>query len=267
MKVTTATLRKMKQGGEKITMLTAYDYPTALIVDEAGTDIILIGDSLGNVVLGYEDTTRVTMEDIIHHTRAVSRAVKRSLVVADMPFLSCATGVRDAVINAGRLIQEGGATMVKVEGGDEVISEISAIIKAGIPVMGHLGLQPQSVHKYGGFFVQGKDDEAAERIKRDAVRLQEVGVSAIVLECVPAPLAKEITESLDIPTIGIGAGADCDGQVLVLHDMLGFYHGKVAKFVKQYASLAKNMKEAISEYNKEVKDSSFPTDEHSFFVR
>ncbi len=264
MKITTATLKKKKQKGEKITMLTAYDYPTALIVDRAGTDMILVGDSLGNVVLGYDNTTKVTMEDMIYHTKMVVRAAAESLVVADLPFLSCSTGVRDAVINAGRLVMEGGASMVKLEGGAEFCEEVRAIVRAAIPVMGHIGLQPQSVHKYGGYFIQGKDDDTAEQILNDAKSLEEAGASALLLECVPASLARRVTDAVSIPTIGIGAGVGCDGQVLVLHDMLGLYHGKTSKFVKKYADLSKIIEDAVSEYNNEVRNSSFPGDEHSF---
>jgi len=263
-RITSNTIRKMKLNGEKITMLTAYDYGTALILDEAGIDIILVGDSLGNVVLGYDDTTKVTMEDMIHHTKAVTRAAKNCLVVADMPFLSYNTGARDAVINAGRLIREGGANMIKLEGGVEIIEEVSAIIKAGIPVMGHLGLQPQSVHKYGGFFIQGRNEKDADKILNDALTLQKAGVSSIVLECVPKSLAEKITKSLEIPTIGIGAGDKCDGQVLVIHDILGLYHKKPAKFVKQYASVADIISKAASDYISEVKDGTHPDAEHSF---
>lgn len=264
MKTTTQTLLKLKEEGKKIAMLTAYDYPTALLVDEAGADVILVGDSLGNVVLGYDNTTYVTMDDMVHHTKAVTRAVKNALVVADMPFLSYHQGIYESVKNAGRLVQEGGANAVKLEGGREIIDDIKAIIKAGIPVMGHIGLLPQSVNKIGGYFVQGKDEEAQNRMIEDAKALQDAGCFAIVIECVKKELGEKITRELKIPTIGIGAGVHCDGQVLVLHDMLGLYHKKAAKFVKQYAEVANIMQEAIKNYVSDVKSEKFPTDEHSF---
>lgn len=263
-KITTATIRKKKANAEKIVMLTAYDYPTAKLVDAAGVDIILVGDSVGNVVLGYPDTTHVTMEDMLHHVGAVSRANTNAMVLGDMPFLSYHTGTADAVENAGRLIREGGAGAVKLEGGADFAEEVRAIVRAGIPVCGHLGLTPQSVHKFGGYFIQGKTDSDAERIVADAHALEDAGVFAIVLECVPQGLAARITKELSVPTIGIGAGNACDGQVLVSHDMLGMYQNKVAKFVKQYADLGNQYVEAVKQYIEEVKAGTFPDEEHSF---
>lgn len=263
-KFTTATLRKRKTEGGKITMLTAYDYPFAKLIDEAGIDMILVGDSLGQVVLGYDDTTKVTMEDMLHHTKAVVRGVQSAMVVADMPFLSYHTSDYDAVVNAGRLIQEGGAGAVKLEGGRDMYGAISKIVRAQIPVIGHLGLTPQSILAFGGYYIQGKTDAAAQKLKDDAKAIEEAGVSALVLECVPKALAAEITETLSIPTIGIGAGSGCDGQVLVSYDMTGLYPKKVAKFVKQYVDLSTLFAGAVTEYIKEVKEGSFPSDEHSF---
>lgn len=263
-KVTTATIRKKKLDAEKIVMLTAYDYPTARLADQAGMDIIIVGDSLGNVVLGYKDTTRVTMDDMLHHIRAVSRADTNAMVMGDMPFLSYHAGVADAVQNAGRIIREGGAGAVKLEGGAAFADEVRAIVRAGIPVCGHLGLTPQSVHKFGGHFVQGKTQKDAEQIMADALALQEAGVFALVLECVPRQLAGELTAKLRIPTIGIGAGNLCDGQVLVSHDMLGMYQGRVAKFVKPYANLGEQYAAGVKAYISEVKDGSFPDEAHSF---
>jgi len=265
-KVTTSTFRKMKREKEKITMITAYDYPTAKIYDECGVDSILVGDSLGMVILGYEDTTRVTMDDMIHHSKAVARGAKNALVVTDMPFLSYHTGVYDAVRNAGRIIQEGNATAVKLEGGREVTDEIRAIIKAGIPVMGHIGLTPQSINNLGGFYIQGKTLEKAQKLIDDAKALEDAGVFSIVLECVPAELAEIITSQLSVPTIGIGAGKGCDGQVLVSHDLLGMYQGKVPSFVKQYEDIGSKMSAAVSRYIEEVKNSVFPSDEQSFHL-
>lgn len=263
-RITTATIRKMKEENQKITMLTAYDYPTAKLLDEAQVDSILVGDSLGMVVLGYEDTTQVTMEDMLHHVKAVTRGVKNALVVADMPFLSYHLGVEKAVYNAGRFIQEAKAQAVKLEGGREVVEEIKAIIKAGIPVMGHIGLTPQSIHNLGGYYVQGKTDEQAKKLIEDAKILEDAGVFAIVLELVPAEIASIISKQISIPTIGIGAGVGCDGQVLVTHDMIGLFQGNIAKFVKQYCEVGKSIKEAVINYNKDVKAGIFPSEEHSF---
>jgi 3-methyl-2-oxobutanoate hydroxymethyltransferase len=263
-KVTTAVIRDMKKKNQKITMLTAYDYGTAAVVDEAGIDIILVGDSLGMVVLGYESTLPVTMEDMIHHTKAVCRAAKRSMVLGDMPFMSYQVSVEEAVRNAGRFLQEAGAQGVKLEGGREVAEATRRIATAGIPVMAHLGLTPQSVHQLGGYKVQGKGDAAARRMTEDARILEEAGAFAVVLECVPVQLAREITESLTIPTIGIGAGVHCDGQVLVVNDMLGIFERFTPKFVKKYANLNLQMKEAVRQYCEEVRTGVFPDDAHSF---
>jgi 3-methyl-2-oxobutanoate hydroxymethyltransferase len=263
-KVTTAVIRKMKQNGEKITMLTAYDFSTAAVMDEAGIDMILIGDSLAMVVLGYDSTLPVTMEDMLHHTKAVSRAVERAMVIGDMPFMSYQASVEEAVRNAGRFMKEAGAHGVKLEGGREVAEVTRRISSAGIPVMAHLGLTPQSVHQLGGYKVQGKEADAATRIKEDAKILQENGAFSLVLEAVPAALAAEITDSLDIPTIGIGAGVNCDGQVLVVNDMLGLFEKFTPKFVKKYANLNVDMKKAIEQYLSEVRESTFPGPEHSF---
>lgn len=263
-KITTNTLRKMKSKGEKITMLTAYDFPTAKVLDESGIDILLVGDSLGMVVLGYENTTRVTIADILHHTKAVTRATKRSFVVADMPFLSCHVSKEQAVENAGKLIQEGLADAVKIEGGSDYFDTIAHIVKANIPVMGHLGLMPQSVLREGGYFIKGKEAEEIAQLKADALKLQEIGVCAIVLESVTAEIAKEVTALLDIPIIGIGSGKHTDGQVLVFHDVVGYYHGYVPQFVKQYATMADTIKKAVSQYNEEVKQGKFPEEIHTF---
>ncbi len=257
-------LKEMKAANEKIAMLTAYDYPFASIVDEAGIEIILVGDSLGMVVLGYDSTIPVTLDDTIRHTQAVVRGTKNAMVVADMPFLTYQVSPSQALMNAGRLIQEGGAQAVKLEGGREVANTVHTIVSAGIPVMGHLGLTPQSVHQLGGYKVQGRTEEAAKRLKEDALILQEAGAFSLVLEAVPMELAKEVTEELNIPTIGIGAGPHCDGQVLVLHDLLGVFQKFTPKFVKRYAELGKMAKEAIEEYRKDVKEGKFPTEEHSY---
>ena len=236
MKNTVLTFKEAKEKHEKLTMLTAYDYSTAKLIDEAGINSILVGDSLGMVCLGYEDTLSVTMEDMIHHTRAVTRGAKNALVVADMPFMSYQTSVYDAVVNAGRLMKEGRAQAVKLEGGKEVVEQIKAIVNASIPVVAHIGLTPQSINAFGGFKVQGKSEEAAKRLLEEARAVEEAGAFAVVLECVPAKLAEFISKQISIPTIGIGAGAGCDGQVLVYQDMLGMYSDFVPKFVKQYAN-------------------------------
>ena len=263
--VTTSVIGEMKRKGEKITMLTAYDYFTAALLDEAGVDIILIGDSLGMVVLGYDSTLPVTMEDMIHHIRPVSRAAKRAMVIGDMPFMSYQVSVEEALRNAGRFLQEAGAHGVKLEGGREVAEIVRRITSAGIPVMGHLGLTPQSVHKLGGYKVQGREDVEAKRIMEDSRILEEAGAFSVVLESVPAGLAEEITKSLEIPTIGIGAGVHCDGQVLVVNDMLGMFEKFTPKFVKKYANLNIMMKEAVKQYLDEVRAEVFPGEEHSFF--
>lgn len=266
MKNTVLTFKEAKEKHEKLTMLTAYDYSTAKLIDEAGINSILVGDSLGMVCLGYEDTLSVTMEDMIHHTRAVSRGAKNALVVADMPFMSYQTSVYDAVVNAGRLMKEGRAQAVKLEGGKEVVEQIRAIVNASIPVVAHIGLTPQSINAFGGFKVQGKSEEAAKRILEEAKAVEEAGAFAVVLECVPAKLAEFISKKISIPTIGIGAGAGCDGQVLVYQDMLGMYSDFVPKFVKQYAKVGEVMKKAFEEYIKEVKDGVFPEEKHTFKI-
>ena len=265
-KFTTTSFLESKTSGEKITVLTAYDYQMAKLLDQSGTDCILVGDSLGMVVLGYENTLEVTMEDMIHHTKAVNRATNRAFVVADMPFMSYQVSIEDAIKNAGRLVKEGKATGVKLEGGSEIIEKIKAITDAKIPVMGHIGLTPQSVNLFGGFKVQGKSEEKAKEIINDAILLEKAGVFAIVLEGIPEKLAKLITEKLNIPTIGIGAGDDCDGQVLVVNDMLGLSEGFVPKFVKQYEKLHENISRGVSEYIKEVKSGQFPKQEHTFSI-
>ena len=264
MKNTAVTFKNAKQKGEKLSMLTAYDYTTASLVDSAEINAILVGDSLGMVMLGYEDTLSVTMEDMIHHSKAVARGAKNTLVVGDMPFMSYQTSVYDAVVNAGRLIKEGRAQAVKLEGGAEFAEHISAIVKASIPVMGHIGLTPQSVNAFGGFKVQGKTNEAAQKLIDDAKALEKAGVFAIVVECVPAELGKAITEAVNVPVIGIGAGKYCDGQVLVYQDMLAMYDKMKPKFVKAYANIGEQMIEAFKAYDSEVKSGAFPTDEHSF---
>lgn len=266
MKKTVVTFANAKQKGEKLTMLTAYDYSTARLIDEAGIDSILVGDSLGNVVLGYEDTISVTMEDMIHHGAAVARGAKEALVVIDMPFMSYQTSVYDAVVNAGRLMKEGRAGAVKLEGGAWVADRIKAITEAGIPVVAHLGLTPQSINSFGGFKVQGKTEEAAKKLLEDAYAVQEAGAFAVVLECVPAKLAKLLTEKLDIPTIGIGAGADCDGQVLVYADMLGMFRDFTPKFVKRFAETGNIMVESFKKYNEEVKNGVYPSAEHTYAI-
>ncbi|MEW5766911.1 MAG: 3-methyl-2-oxobutanoate hydroxymethyltransferase [bacterium] len=263
-KVTTTKLLQMKSAGEKITMLTAYDYPTARLLDEAGIDIILVGDSLGMVVLGYENTLPVTIEEIIYHTQAVKRGTSRALVVADMPFLSYEVEVSQAVLNAGRLIKKGGAEAVKMEGGSEISETISAIVRAGIPVMGHIGLTPQSIHQLGGYKVQGRDKGAAKKLRADAFALSAAGAFALVIECVPWPLAQQITQDIGMPTIGIGAGAYCDGQVLVLHDLLGLYDRIHPKFVRQYVNLNPLISKAIKGYISDVRESKFPSLEESY---
>ena len=265
-KFTTVDFKKAKEAGEKITMLTAYDFPTAKIFDEAGVDSILVGDSLGMVVLGYEDTTKVTIEDMIHHVKAVCRGVRRALVVSDMPFLSYGIGKYESVKNAGRLVSEGGCSAVKLEGGQHIIEDIKAIISAGIPVMGHLGYTPQSINIFGGHKAQGKTLETARKIYRDALLLQEAGVFSIVLECVPYKLADFISSRLDIPVIGIGSGSGCDGQVLVAHDILGVYRDFSPKHSKKYADLGEIIKNAATDYIRETRSGVFPTEKNSFII-
>lgn len=266
MKNSVATFQKMKNEGTKISMLTAYDYSTAKLVDEAGINSILIGDSLGMVMLGYEDTLSVTMEDMIHHTAAVSRGAKNALIIADMPFMSYEASVEQAVMNAGRLMKEGRANAVKLEGGVRVAEQIRAITKAGIPVCAHIGLTPQSVNAFGGFKVQGKSAEAAQQLIDDALAIQEAGAFAVVLECVPAKLAAIISEKLTIPTIGIGAGAGCDGQVLVYQDMLALFSDFKPKFVKHFGNIGPQMTAAFKAYDEEVKAGTFPAEEHTFAI-
>ena len=266
MKNTVATFQKMKNEGTKISMLTAYDYSTAKLVDEAGINSILIGDSLGMVMLGYEDTLSVTMEDMIHHTAAVARGAKNALIIADMPFMSYEVSVEEAVTNAGRLLKEGRANAVKLEGGVRVAEQIRAITKAGIPVCAHIGLTPQSVNAFGGFKVQGKTAEAAQKMVDDALAVQEAGAFAVVLECVPAKLAAIISKKLTIPTIGIGAGAGCDGQVLVYQDMLALFSDFKPKFVKHFGNIGPQMTAAFKAYDEEVKAGTFPAEEHTFKI-
>lgn len=266
MKNTSVTFKDSKKNGEKLTMLTAYDYTTAKLLDESGIDSILVGDSLGMVVLGYDDTLSVTMEDMIHHSAAVARGAKNALVVTDMPFMSYQTSVYDAVVNAGRLVKEGKAQAVKLEGGIEFCEHIKAIVNASIPVCAHLGLTPQSINAFGGFKVQGKGKEAAQKLLDEARAVEQAGAFAVVLECVPAKLAKKISESISIPTIGIGAGAGCDGQVLVYQDMLAMYPDFKPKFVKQYTQLGSVMKDAFKQYIAEVKSGAFPSEEHTFKI-
>lgn len=266
MKNTVMTFKEAKTKGEKLTMLTAYDYSMAKLIDESEINGILVGDSLGMVCLGYEDTLSVTMEDMIHHTKAVARGAKNALVVGDMPFMSYQTSIYDAVCNAGRLIKEGNANAVKLEGGAAVAEQVSAIVKASIPVMGHLGLTPQSVNAFGGFKVQGKSEDAARKLIEEAQILEEAGAFAIVLECVPAKLAELITRKVSIPTIGIGAGKGCDGQILVYQDMLGMFSDFKPKFVKQFSDVGHHMREGFKQYIEEVKSGYFPAKEHEFKI-
>lgn len=265
-KITVTSFQNAKDKGEKITMLTAYDYSMAKMVDEAGVDSILVGDSLGMVFQGHDSTLPVTVDDIIYHTKAVMRGAKSALVVADMPFLSYHVSVEDAVRNAGRLVKEGGAEAVKLEGGAAFADVVKAIVKAQIPVMGHLGLTPQSVNAFGGYKVQGRDEEAARQLIEDAKAIEAAGAFSIVLECIPDRLAKLVTEAISIPTIGIGAGSDCDGQVLVVNDMLGMFTDFVPKFVKQYVQLSGDIKGAIEGYVSEVKKGAFPEAKHNFTI-
>jgi len=264
MRVTVNQIKEMKQKGEKITMLTAYDYSTAKIIDEVGIPLILVGDSLGMVVLGYESTIPVTIEEMLHHTKTVVRGTKQAMVIGDMPFMTYHINTDDALRNAARFIQEGGAQAIKLEGGITVAEKVKRIVECGIPVMGHIGLTPQSIHQLGGFKVQGKTPEAATRLLKDAQALEEAGAFAIVLETIPALLATLITQRTGIPTIGIGAGIGCDGQVQIINDILGSFTDFVPKHAKQYAKLADIMSSAIAEYYKEVKAGNFPTDKQSF---
>lgn len=266
MKNTVTTFKDAKKQGKKLTMLTAYDYSTAKLFDEAGVDSMLVGDSLGMTMLGYDSTLPVTMEDMIHHTKAVVRGAKNALVVGDMPYMSYHLSAQQAVENAGRFIKEAGAQAVKLEGGAAFCPEIEAMTRASIPVVGHLGLTPQSINAFGGFKVQGKSEEAARKIIEDAQALEAAGAFAIVLECVPAKLAEIITAKVAVPTIGIGAGAGCDGQVLVYQDMLGMYDNFTPKFVRKFAEVGAMMKQGVQEYCAAVQDSSFPAAEHTFKI-
>jgi len=263
-KVTKATILDMKRRGEKIVALTSYDYLGTRIIDESGVDLILVGDSLGMVVLGFENTLPVTMEEIIHHCKAVSRARPKALVAADMPFMSYQASVEDAVRNAGRLVKEGGAECVKLEGGERYVPVIEAIVHASIPVIGHLGLTPQSLHQFGGYRVQGRDSESAGALLTDAAALERAGCFSIVLEGIPWQLAQRITQGVGIPTIGIGAGPWCSGQILVVHDMLGIHEKPLPRFVKKYDELGLRIREAVSNYVREVKEGRFPGMEHSY---
>ena len=263
-KVSVIDVQKAKQEGRKLVMVTAYDYPLGLLAHEAGVDIVLVGDSLGMVVLGMEGTVEVTMEHMIHHTRAVVRGCKGPMIVGDMPFMSYNTSIRDAIVNAGRLVKEGGCEVIKLEGGVNFAPTIEAIVKAGIPVMGHIGLTPQTASALGGFKIQGKDATAAKQIIDDARALEDAGVFSIILEAVPAPLGKLVAETVRVPVIGIGAGAEVDGQVLVIHDVLGLFDRFVPKFVKQYANVRQTMLSALNDYKQEVTELKFPGPEHSF---
>ena len=263
-KVTAPRLTEMKRRGDPISVLTAYDFPTARLADEAGVDVLLVGDSLGTVVLGYDSTLPVTVEDVLHHTRAVTRARPRALVVADMPFMSYQVSVEAAVANAGRFVQEGGADAVKLEGGERVLAAVTRLVEIGIPVMGHLGLTPQSVLAMGGYKVQARGEADQERLIREAQMLEQAGCFAVVLEGIPARLGAQVTRALTIPTIGIGAGVGCDGQVLVTHDLLGLFLGHEPKFVRRYAHLADTMREAFARYVADVKGRRFPSDEESY---
>jgi 3-methyl-2-oxobutanoate hydroxymethyltransferase len=265
-KITPVDVQDMKRAGKKITMLTAYDYPMALLEDRAGIDIILVGDSVGMVVLGYENTIPVTMDEMIHHTKAVSRGARSALIIGDMPFMSYNTSEREAITNAGRFMKEGGADAVKLEGGASVRDVVRSIVKAGIPVMGHIGLTPQTISMLGGFKVQGRDAKAAQKIIDDAVLLEEAGAFSVLLEAIPAPIARRITERLAVPTIGIGAGVHCDGQVLVVHDMLGLYDRFTPKFVKKYVNLSESILKAFESYREDVLKGAFPADQHSFHI-
>jgi 3-methyl-2-oxobutanoate hydroxymethyltransferase len=263
-KISVTDVRAAKQQGRKLVMATAYDYPFGLMADQAGMDMVLVGDSLAMVVLGLKNTVAVTMEDMLHHIKAVARGCKRPLLLGDMPFMSYNTSIRDAIINAGRMLKEGGCDGVKIEGGLDFVPTVEAVVKAGIPVLGHVGLTPQTAGALGGYKLQGKDATAALKIINDAKALEDAGAFAIILEKVPASLGKLVTESVTIPIIGIGAGKDVDGQVLVTHDMLGLFDRFIPKFVKQYAQLRTQILAALSQYKEEVTDGVFPGPEHSF---
>ncbi len=264
-KVTVRDLAEMKSRGEKIVVLTAYDYLFARLVDEGGADVVLVGDSLGQVVLGYDSTLPVTIEDMIHHARAVRRGVKRAMLVVDMPFLSFQISAEETLRNAGRMLKETGCEAVKIEGGDEQTADcVRALVRAGVPVMGHIGLTPQSVHAVGGYRVQGREQVDATRIKEEAARLQTAGCFSVVLELMPSALAADISRALQIPTIGIGAGSFVDGQVLVLYDMLGLNDGFKPKFLRRFGALAEDTRTAVTEFVRAVRDGSYPASEHSF---
>ncbi|MEC9019390.1 MAG: 3-methyl-2-oxobutanoate hydroxymethyltransferase [Nitrospinota bacterium] len=265
--ITVPAIVKRKIVGKKITALTAYDYSFAKLLDSTPIDILLVGDSLGMVSQGHINTLSVTLEDIVYHTRCVNQGVQRALVVADMPFMSYQVSVEQAVTNAGVLIQQGGAAAVKLEGGGRIINQVNAILKAGIPVMGHIGLTPQSVHQFGGYKVQGKNFLDSKQIKQDAKDLQKAGVFSLVLEGIPEELAKEITNDLKIPTIGIGAGSNCDGQILVIHDLLGFNPDFAPKFVKRYAHLSDVIQNAVIDFISEVQSEKFPSSEHTYNLK
>jgi 3-methyl-2-oxobutanoate hydroxymethyltransferase len=266
-KITIPDIKAKKEKKQKITMLTAYDYPNALLMDRAGIDMILVGDSVGMVVLGYDSTVPVTMDEMIHHSKAVRRAVKYALVIGDMPFMSYNISKEEAIFNAGRFMKEAGCDAVKLEWVNNVVDITRAIVDSGIPIMGHIGLTPQTASQLGGFKVQGKDAETAKRLLDSAIKLQDAGCFSIVLECIPSEIAKIITEKLTIPTIGIGAGIDCDGQVLVTHDMLGLFERFTPKFVKQYANLSPEILKAVEKYKEEVENLKFPSSEHSFIIK
>ncbi|MGB6971384.1 MAG: 3-methyl-2-oxobutanoate hydroxymethyltransferase [Desulfobulbales bacterium] len=263
-KLTIQDITSMKKNGERISMLTAYDASFAGLIDAAGIDMVLVGDSLGMVLLGYNSTIPVTMEEMLHHCRAAGRGVKRAVLVGDMPFMSYQVSQNEAISNAGRFLKEAGCDAVKLEGGTELCDTVKAIVKAGIPLMGHIGLTPQTASQLGGYRVQGRDADSARRLLQSARDLEAAGVFAIVLECIPAQLSEAITRMVSIPTIGIGAGKYCDGQVLVTHDMVGMFEKFNPSFVKQFAKLAPQIKDAVADYNKEVKNGSFPAEEHSF---
>jgi 3-methyl-2-oxobutanoate hydroxymethyltransferase len=265
-KITPVDIQAKKKEGKKITMLTAYDYPMALLEDRAGIDILLVGDSLAMTVLGYENTVPVTMDEMIHHTKAVSRGAKYAMILGDMPFMSYNSSERDAILNGGRFMKEAGTDAVKLEGGAGVKDIVKAMVKAGIPVMGHIGLTPQTVSMLGGFKVQGKDAKAAQKIIDDALSLEDAGAFSVLLEAVPAPIAQKVTERLFVPTIGIGAGVHCDGQVLVVHDILGLFDRFTPKFAKRYINLSELMIKAFESYRDEVLQGAFPTDQHSFHI-
>jgi 3-methyl-2-oxobutanoate hydroxymethyltransferase len=265
-RVSITKLKAMKKRGERFAMLTAYDYPSARLVEEAGVPIILVGDTLGMVVLGYDTTIPVTMDEMLHHVKAVVRGTRKAHVVADMPFMSYQAGPVDALRNAGRMLKEGGAQSVKLEGGKRVADTVSLLVSSGIPVMGHIGLTPQSVNQFGGYKVQGKTPAAAVKLVNDAVALEQAGAYAIVLETVPAQLAQVITEKVSLPTIGIGAGPHCDGQVQVFHDILGLFEEFVPKHAKRYAELGDAIKDAVDRYVEDVQEGAFPTEKESFFV-